>query len=580
LAYRGPYLDAEGATMAHDLVITGGTVVDGTGAEPVRADVAVDGDRITAVGTVDAAGAGRVIDAEGRHVTPGFVDLHSHLDAQVAWDPQMSSSCYHGVTSVMMGNCGMTFAPLRPGQAEVLANAMESVEDIPASSILQGLSWDWETYGQYLDAIDEVPKGINTGGYVGDVAIRLYVAGDAACERDFVATPEQLTQMAAQVDEAIRSGAFGYSISRSLFHRVPDGRNVPGTWSDPSEFFTIAAPLGELGRGVLESAPRYNLENQPGSRVEEELAWMAEISRSLGRPFSFNLQQIRDMGDHYRQVMELAEQANDNGSQLRPQITPRSVGVLFSLAANTLIDDVPAFAEIADRDLAGRLAGIRDPERRDRIIEQGSSKDVDPFARMFLMPADEPVRYEYTDDDSIAAIAQRAGIHPVEAYLDSLDRSDGRAIVNWPVMNQSSEAIEEMVTSPVTILGLADTGAHATQIMDASQPTYLLSHWVRDLGVLSLQEGIRRLTSDTANFIGYVDRGVVKEGAYADLNVLNIDEMALALPEIVHDFPGNAPRFVQKATGIDHSIVNGLPFMEAGEHTGALAGRLLRSTDA
>jgi N-acyl-D-aspartate/D-glutamate deacylase len=199
---------------------------------------------------------------------------------------------------------------------------------------------------------------------------------------------------------------------------------------------------------------------------------------------------------------------------------------------------------------------------------------------MFLMPADEPVRYEYTDDDSIAAIAQRAGIHPVEAYLDSLDRSDGRAIVNWPVMNQSSEAIEEMVTSPVTILGLADTGAHATQIMDASQPTYLLSHWVRDLGVLSLQEGIRRLTSDTANFIGYVDRGVVKEGAYADLNVLNIDEMALALPEIVHDFPGNAPRFVQKATGIDHSIVNGLPFMEAGEHTGALAGRLLRSTDA
>ena len=308
--------------MAHDLVITGGTVVDGTGAEPVRADVAVDGDRITAVGTVDAAGAGRVIDAEGRHVTPGFVDLHSHLDAQVAWDPQMSSSCYHGVTSVMMGNCGMTFAPLRPGQAEVLANAMESVEDIPASSILQGLSWDWETYGQYLDAIDEVPKGINTGGYVGDVAIRLYVAGDAACERDFVATPEQLTQMAAQVDEAIRSGAFGYSISRSLFHRVPDGRNVPGTWSDPSEFFTIAAPLGELGRGVLESAPRYNLENQPGSRVEEELAWMAEISRSLGRPFSFNLQQIRDMGDHYRQVMELAEQANDNGSQLRPQITP------------------------------------------------------------------------------------------------------------------------------------------------------------------------------------------------------------------------------------------------------------------
>ena len=565
--------------MAHDLVITGGTVVDGTGADPVRADVAVDGDRITAVGTIDAAGAGRVIDAEGRHVTPGFVDLHSHLDAQVAWDPQMSSSCYHGVTSVMMGNCGMTFAPMRPGQAEVLANAMESVEDIPASSILEGLSWEWESYGDYLNAIDAVPKGINAGGYVGDVAIRLYVAGDAACERDFAATPEQLTQMAAQVDEAVRAGAFGYSISRSLFHRVPDGRNVPGTWSDPSEFFATAAPLGTIGRGVLESAPRYNFENEPGDRVDEELAWMAEISRALGRPFSFNLQQIASLGDHYRRVIDLAAEANQAGSQLRPQITPRSVGVLFSLAANTLIDDLPAFAEIADRDLAGRLAAIRDPERRARIIEQGAGKDVDPFTRMYLMPADQPVRYDYTEDDSVAAIAAQAGVTPVEAYLDALDRSDGRAIVNWPVMNQRSDAIEEMLTDPTTILGLADTGAHATQIMDASQPTYLLSHWVRDQGVLSLQEGIRRLTSDTANFIGYVDRGVIREGAYADLNVLDIDGMALGLPKIVHDFPGGAPRFVQKASGIDHTIVNGVPFMQAGEPTGELAGRLLRSTD-
>ena len=198
---------------------------------------------------------------------------------------------------------------------------------------------------------------------------------------------------------------------------------------------------------------------------------------------------------------------------------------------------------------------------------------------MYLMPADQPVRYDYTEDDSVAAIAAQAGVTPVEAYLDALDRSDGRAIVNWPVMNQSSEAIEEMLTDPTTILGLADTGAHATQIMDASQPTYLLSHWVRDQGVLSLQEGIRRLTSDTANFIGYVDRGVIREGAYADLNVLDIDGMALGLPKIVHDFPGGAPRFVQKASGIDHTIVNGVPFMQAGEPTGELAGRLLRSTD-
>ncbi len=565
--------------MAHDLVIRGGTVVDGTGAPARRADVAVDGDRIVAVGDVGTSGAKRVIDAEGRLVTPGFVDLHSHLDAQIGWDPTMSSSCWHGVTSVVMGNCGMTFAPVRPGGSEQLATAMESVEDIPASCILDGLSWDWESYGEYLDAVEVLPKGINAGGYVGDVAVRLYVAGDAACEPDWVASDDELSQMADQVGAAIEAGAFGYSISRSLFHRVPDGRNVPGTWSDPAEFFRIAAPLAELGRGVLESAPRYNIENAPGDRVDEELAWMAEISRVLGRPFSFNLQQIKSLDDHYRRVIDLAAQANSSGSQLRPQITPRSVGVLFSFAANTVIDDLASFQPLRSLDLAGRLAAIRDPEVRARLVDEGRSKPDGPFELMYLMPHDSPARYAYGPEDSLAAVARAAGVTPVEAYLDAVDASDGRAIVNWPVMNEREEAIEEMLTSDVTVLGLADAGAHATQIMDASQPTYLLAHWVRDRGVLSLEEGVRRLSSDTAAFIGYRDRGVVAEGAFADLNVIDLDGLALELPEIVHDFPGGAPRFVQRARGIEHTIVNGVPFMEHGEHTGALSGRLLRSTD-
>ena len=564
--------------MGHDVVIKGGTVVDGTGGPARRADVGIDGDRITAVGEVDASGAATVIDASDRLVTPGFVDLHSHLDAQVGWDPTMSSSCWHGVTSVVMGNCGMTFAPVRPGSAELLATAMESVEDIPASCILDGLPWDWESYGDYLDAVDAMPKGINAGGYVGDVAVRLYVAGDAACEPDFVASDDQLARMAEQVDSALRAGAFGYSISRSLFHRVPDGRNVPGTWSDPSEFFTIAAPLRELGRGVLESAPRYNLENQPGDRVDEELAWMAELSRVLGRPFSFNLQQIRSLDDHYRRVLELSAEANESGANLRPQITPRSVGVLFSFAANTLIDDLASFQPLKALDLAGRLAAIRDPEVRARLIDEGRNKPEGPFEIMYLMAADD-VRYVYGEQDSIAAIARRQGITPVEAYLDEMDRSDGRSIVNWPVMNEREDAIEELVTSPVTIMGLADAGAHATQIMDASQPTYFLAHWVRDLGVLSIEEGVRRLTSDTASFIGYTDRGVVREGAYADLNVIDLDGLGLQVPEIAYDFPGGAPRFVQRATGMDHTLVNGRPFMEHGAHTGELAGRLLRSSD-
>ena len=562
--------------MGHDLVIRGGTVVDGTGAPSVRADVAIDGDRIVAVGDVDASGAAEVIEADGRLVTPGFVDLHSHLDAQIGWDPLMSSSCWHGVTSVVMGNCGMTFAPLRPGQAETLANMMESVEDIPASAILQGLDWNWETYGQYLDAVDAMPKGINSAGYVGDVAVRTYVCGEAACDEDFVASPEQLAEMARLVEEGLRAGAVGYSISRSLTHRVPDGRWVPGTWSDPEEFFTIAEPLGRLGKGVLDCAPRYNETDGSTSRVDEEMAWIAELSRRTGRPFTFNLAQMQSLGDHYRRVVDLSTQANETGAQLRPQTTPRSIGILFSLAANTLVDNLPSFAPLKQLDAAGRLAAIRDPQVRERLVAEAATQPGDAYSRMFLMEPDAGAVYRYGPDDSIAAQAAVHGMSPIAWYLDVLDRTDGAAVANWPVLNQDFDAIEELMTSPVTVMGLADAGAHATQIMDASQPTFFLSHWVRDRGLFGIEEGIRRVTSDTASLIGLTDRGVVRVGAFADLNVVDLDGLRLPLPEIAHDFPGGSPRFIQRAEGIDHTVVNGRHFLDHGEHTGALAGRLLR----
>ena len=565
--------------MAHDLVIKGGALVDGTGAPVRHADVGIDGDRIIAVGEVDAGGAGRVIDAEGRLVTPGFVDLHSHLDAQIGWDPLMSSSCWHGVTSVVMGNCGMTFAPVHPGQGEVLARAMESVEDIPAAAIIDGLSWAWESYGDSLDAIDPLPKGINAGGSVGDVALRAYVAGDAACEADFALDDDQLAEMARLVEHSLQAGAFGYSISRSLTHRTPDGRSVPGTWSDPAEFLKIAEPLGRLGRGALECAPRYNETDGSTSRVDEEMAWIAELSRATGRPFSFNLMQMRSMGDHYRRVLELSVAANETGAQLRPQTTPRSIGILFSLAANTLIDDLPSFQPLKALDLAGRLAAIRDPEVRARLVAEGESKPVEPFQRMYLMLPHSGARYEYSPEDSIAVQASARRLSPVAYYLQALDESDGQAVANWPVLNEDFGAISELLASPVTIMGLADAGAHATQIMDASQPTFFLSHWVRDRGELTIEDAVRRLSSDTARFIGFRDRGEIRVGAYADVNVLDLDGMHLPLPEIVHDFPGGAPRFIQRATGIDHTIVNGVPFLEGGEHTGSLTGRLLRSTD-
>ncbi len=562
--------------MAHDVVLTGGTLVDGTGAPARRADIGIDGDRVTAIGNVDAGGAGRVIDAEGRIVTPGFVDIHSHLDAQIGWDPLMSSSCWHGVTSVVMGNCGMTFAPVRPGQGPVLAKAMESVEDIPAQCILDGLSWQWETYGQYLDAVEQLPRGLNAGGYVGDVALRLYVIGDAACDPEYAATPEQLQQMADLVRDSVQAGALGYSISRSLFHRVPDGRNVPGTWSDPSEYFAIAAPLKELGRGVLESAPRYNFPDRTGDRVNEEVAWMAELSRATGRPFCFNLQQISSLGTHYRRVIELSEQANATGAQLRPQITPRSVGVLFSLAANSLLDDLPSWAPLRAKPLAARVAALADGEFRRRVIDEGAHKTPEMFDSMYVMPGDGPVRYDFGPDDSMGALARRRGVGPIEAYVDEMVRSNGRTIVNWPVMNQDESAIAEQIVAPCTIMGLADAGAHATQIMDASQPTYFLSHWVRDQQLISIEEGVRALSHDTASFVGYTDRGTVQVGSFADINVIDWDGLALGIPTIADDFPGGAARFIQGAVGIEHTLVNGVPFMHRGEHTGATPGRILR----
>ena len=566
--------------MTYDLVIENGEVVDGTGAPARRADIGIDGDRITAIAEPGSlGGARRTIEADGRYVTPGFVDLHSHLDAQIGWDPLMSSSCWHGVTSVVMGNCGMTFAPVRPGQAGVLAGAMESVEDIPASCILEGLPWTWESYGEYLDVIDAMPKGINTGGYVGDVALRTYVIGDRACEQDYAATEDELTAMAHEVESALEAGALGYSISRSLTHRVPDGRWVPGTWADPTEFLAIAEPLGRLQRGVIECAPRFNETDGSTSRTDDEMAWIAELSQTLGRPFTFNLTQMRSLGDHYRRVLELAVDANAHGAQLRPQTTPRGIGVLFGLAANTPIDNLPAYAPLRPLDLAGRVAALRDPNVRAQLIADGLAADQSSYDRMYLMTPEIGATYRYGTDDSMAAQARMLGISPVELYLDVLIATDGAAVINWPVLNEDFDAIAELLASPVTIMGLADAGAHATQIMDASQPTFFLSYWVRDTGVMTVEEGVRRLTSDTANFIGYRDRGVLREGAYADVNVIDLDAMWLPIPEIVHDFPGAAPRFVQRARGIDHTIVNGAPFLDHGEHTGALAGRLLRSTD-
>jgi len=562
--------------MAHDLVIRNGRVVDGTGAPGLNADVAVDGDRVVEVGTVDGRGT-REIDATDRLVTPGFVDIHTHLDAQLAWDPIGSSSCWHGVTTVAIGNCGVTFAPVRPGDHTYLAEMMEDVEDIPARSILEGLPWNWETYGDYLAWLDRAPKGVNVGGMVGHCALRYYAMGERSLDPDVTPDADELATMTGLVDEALDAGALGFSSSRTLRHRVSSGGYVPGTYATPEELFAFADVLGARGRGVIEVAPRFDGEGSAIPRVESELAWMTEASIRSGRPVTFGLSHTWGQGEHYRRAIELVRAANQQGASLRPQTTPRFIGVLTGIAHRTPFDRHPAWAALEPLDLAARLSVLRDPTRRTELIEQ-AREDRAGLDRFYVLnDPDGLARYDCRAEDSLLAVADARGTTPVEAFIDLALETDGALMLSWPLLNESVDAIGEMLGQPEVLMGLADAGAHVGQTMDASAPTYLLTYWVRERGLMSVEHAIHRLTADTATTFGIPDRGVIRPGAYADLNVIDWEGLALPVPEYRHDFPNGAGRLLGRATGYDATVVNGQVFMEHGEHTGVLAGTVIRA---
>lgn len=568
-----------------DVVIRGGAVVDGSGSPMKKADVAISGDRIVGVGEIKGSGL-REIDASGRIVTPGFVDIHTHLDAQLAWDPIGSSSCWHGITSVVMGNCGVTFAPVRTEDITYLAEVMESVEDIPREAILEGLPWDWRTFGEYLDFLDQLPKGLNVGGMVGHVAVRWNVMGEDSLDEE-PASVEQIEAMCELVDEAMGSGALGFSTSRTLLHRTPDGRPIPGTFADDDELYAFADVLGRHGRGVFESAPRFEKAGADWAGLKHEIRTLGEITRRSGRPSTFGLvyNAVRpDMSD-----VALAEVASENskGAALRPQTTCRPIGVVLGIQHRTPWARAGAtWKSMQHMDLGGRLALVRDPESRRCLVEEANSPEeihgrgsaMIDLSRLYLLDAEDP-DYRVGPEGTLEAKAAQAGVTPVELFLDETDRSDGSVMLSLPILNQDYEAIETMLRDDSIVMGLADAGAHVGQIMDSSQPTYFLSHWVRDTGFFSLEEGVRRITSDTADLFGLVDRGRIVEGAYADINVIDFDQLSLTGPEYVHDFPGGAGRYIQRGAGYDATIVNGQVFMEHGEHTGALAGVTLRSTD-
>jgi N-acyl-D-aspartate/D-glutamate deacylase len=567
--------------MNHDIIIRSGTVVDGTGAPALRADVGIKADRIVEIiglddGGIDGAGT-REIDAEGRLVTPGFVDIHTHLDAQLAWDPIGTSSCWHGVTSVVMGNCGVTFAPCRPEDRSTLAEMMESVEDIPRDAILDGLAWDWETYAEYYDSIDRLPKGPNTGGLVGHSALRTYVMGERGLD-EAPATGDDIAAMVRLVDDAMSGGALGVSTSRTLMHKVPDGRAIPGTFAAADELLAFAEVLHEHGAGVFEGAMRLGeRDNDDLDNTRAEVALMGEISRRSGRPVSFGLTQSNRRPDLYERVIDFVKSENAAGANVRPQTTARGVGILFGLETRTPFDRAPSWKELRGAVNGRKLQMVRDATFRQTLISEadvhGTPIDLEG---LFVLPEGE-ARYDCDPANSLAAIAIARGVSPAAAFIELILETDGALVANMPFPNQDLSAVESMLDDPLVTLGLADAGAHVGQIMDASQPTFFLTYWIRERERWSIEEAVRRLTTDTADLFGIRNRGRLAVGAFADVNVIDFDNLHLPHPEYVNDFPNGAGRYVQGSTGYDFTLVNGYVFMEHGEHTGALAGRMLRS---
>ena len=577
----------------HDLVIRGGTVVDGTGAPAREADLAIDGDRIAAVGTVHGP-AHETVEAKGRLVTPGFVDVHTHYDGQATWDAELAPTTWHGVKTLVMGNCGVGFAPARPDAREWLIGLMEGVEDIPGAALAAGIRWDWESFPEYLDALDRLPRMVDVGAQVPHGALRAYVMGERGAANE-PATAEDVAAMERLVRDALVAGALGFSTSRTNGHRGVDGRPVPGTFAREDELVGIGLAFAAVGRGVFEVAQAGvggRTAGDPRGAAEAEVAWMARLSIAMQRPVSFLLMQSDDEPEQWRRLFALADEAAGQGAELVPQVAARPFGMLAGLQSRVNpFAERPTYRDLAARPLRERVERLRDPEVRRRILAERPPGKATPgtlaalfspamFARLF--PLGDPPDYEPPADASIAAIAARAGADPEAVLYDHMLDDDGRALLFFPVLNYadgSAEPIREMILHPRSVLGLGDGGAHCGILCDASMTTFTLTHWVRDRRRgprIALEAAVRALTHDPAALYGLSDRGVLRAGAKADVNVIDFDRLGLRPPEMAYDLPGGARRVVQRTTGYDATILSGRVVSRDGAPTGDRPGRLVR----
>jgi N-acyl-D-amino-acid deacylase len=565
----------------HDLVVKGGLLVDGTGAVPRTADVAITDGVVTEVGRVSGS-ARETLDADGLVVTPGFVDVHTHFDGQITWDPLLTPSCWHGVTTVVMGNCGVGFAPAAPDKHDWLIGLMEGVEDIPGAALSAGIQWGWESFPEYLDAVDGMPKLLDVGTQVPHGAVRGYVMGERGA-RNEPATPDDIVAMAAIVREGISAGALGFSTSRTIVHMAIDGEPVPGTFAAEDELFGIGSVLGELGTGVFELAPAGAL-GEDLAAPDREMDWMRRLSAAIGRPVTFALTQNDHDPEAWRRMLELCSQAAAEGANVRPQVAGRPVSLLLGLQTFHPFAYCPSWGPLGFLSVAERVARMRDPELRRTLLAE--AQNADPAFAQFLdperiFPLGAPPDYEPARATSLAAQARATGRDPLEVFYDALMEDNGEALVLRPLLNFSDfnlDPVREMLRHPTSAWGLGDGGAHCGTTCDASTPTFMLTHWVRDraVGRLPLEWVVRKMTSETAALYGLGDRGVLAPGMLGDCNLIDLEQLTLHAPRMVHDLPGDGRRFVQGADGYVATVKRGAVTLRSGVDQGARPGRLVR----